>query len=189
MPQFGAFLVLRICYESRERRLQDDITAEFRKSLNSLIGQPCWSVIAGRGTGSVISLHFGNKIPLQQPIKNSYLSEEQQKYEGELILFIECVWRIDSEAEVICGCWEDNAKDGSMLIGLQNIIGQKVESINLSSPAWDLAINFSNSMVLRIFCDQTNLMEAVDNYSFSSLEVTYTVSTRSKLQQEHREFI
>lgn len=84
--------------------MQGKITAEFRKSLNSLIGQPCWSVIAGRGTGSVISLHFGNKLPLQQPIKNSYLSEEQRKYEGELILFIQCVWRIDSEVEVIGGC-------------------------------------------------------------------------------------
>ena len=59
--------------------MQDNITAEFRNSLNSLIGQPCWSVIAGKVTGSVISLHFGNKNPLQQPIKNPHLSEEQQK--------------------------------------------------------------------------------------------------------------
>ena len=35
--------------------MQGDITAEFSKSLNSLIGQPCWGVVAGKGTGSVIS--------------------------------------------------------------------------------------------------------------------------------------
>lgn len=169
--------------------MQGDITAEFRKNLNSLVGQPCWGFVAGKGTGSVISLHFGNKLPLQQPIKNLHLSHDLQKYEGEIILFVQCVWRIDSEVEVICGCWEDNEKDGPMLSGLQNIVGQKVESIELSLPAWDLAVHFSNLITLRIFCDQTDLIEPVYNYDFFSPEVTYIVSTRGRLRRELREFL
>lgn len=167
--------------------MQGDITVEFSKSLNSLIGQPCWGVVAGKGTGSVISLHFGNKIPLPQLIKNPHLSDDLQKYEGEMILFVKCVWRIDSEVEVICGCWEDNTKDGPMLKGLQNIVDQKVESIELSLPAWDLAIHFSNLMVLRIFCDQTDLSDTVDNYNLFLPEIIYTVSPKGKLEQEIRE--
>lgn len=167
--------------------MQGDITAEFKRSVNSLISQPCWGVVAGKGTGSVISLNFGNKLPLQQPIKNIHLSEDQQKYEGEIGLFIECVWRIDSEVKVICGCWEDNTKDGPMLKGLQNIVGQKVGSIQLCLPAWDLAIHFSNLMVLQIFCDHTDLSDTVDNYSLFLPEIIYTVSPKGKLREEIRE--
>lgn len=166
--------------------MQGDITTEFRKSLNNFVGQPCWGIVAGKGTGSVISLHFGNKIPSPLPINNPHLSNDLQKYEGEMILFIQCVWRIDSEVEVICGCWEDNTKDGSMLKGLQNIVEQKVESIELSLPAWDLAIHFSNLITLKIFCDQTDLSNTADNYNLFLPKIIYTVSPKGKLEQEIR---
>src|SRR5262245_39061817 len=71
--------------------------------LPELVGKACWSVKAGKNTGSVLSMEFGRKIKLKRPLKNRSLTAEARLYRGEMKLFIECAWRLDGETGVVCG--------------------------------------------------------------------------------------
>ena len=73
-----------------------------------------------------------------------------------------------------------------MLSGLQQIVDQKVKRVVLSLPALDLAIEFANSMVLRVFCDRTDPTEDSGNYVLFLPEWTYAVRLKSKLERESR---
>jgi hypothetical protein len=162
--------------------------SEFQNNLKHLIGKECWSVIGGAGTGTHISLDFGDKIPIKKPLTNPHLTEEERNFNGEFSFYITCAWRIESELEVISGCWEDNAKDGPMLNGLQKIINQKVIAVELSLPALDLKLTFENNFSLQIFCDQTSLEEGYDNYTFFlRTREWFNVGTRSVLEKGYPE--
>jgi hypothetical protein len=158
----------------------------FKKSLDELANKKCWGVVAGKGTGSKISLHFGNKVPLSVPSRNKNLSKNLQDYDGEFILFIECVWRIESDTEILLGCWEDIYRDPLQTDDLRGLVGETVESIDVFPPAWDLSIHFTNSKTLRVFCDQTSIEEDADNYSLFMPELIFSVGSRGKLSTEER---
>ena len=51
-----------------------------------------------------------------------------------------------------------------MLNGLKLLIGQRISRINLSKPGFDLDIEFSKGLTLKVFCDQTNENDQNDNY-------------------------
>ena len=160
--------------------------SEFEDQLNQLVGQKCWGYVAGPGTGSVLSIDIGNKIPGKKPTKGSRQNADQQKYYAEFSLFIECVWRIDSNDEVVCGAWNDNSKGGEMQKGLKRLVGCVINSISLFKPALDLEVSFSNQLVLRVFCDQVNTVDMNDNYTLFVPDSYYTVGTLSQLRRQAR---
>lgn len=73
-----------------------------------------------------------------------------------------------------------------MLDGLQRLVDQTIDDVTLTKPAFDLVLNFSNGLVLRIFCDATNTTEMADNYSLFLPEAIYIVGNRSALKREAR---
>lgn len=162
--------------------------SEFQNNLKCLIGKECWSIVGGAGTGTHISLAFGDKVPMKKPLTNPHLTEEERNFDGEFSFYITCVWRIDSESEVISGCWEDNSEDGPMLRGLQKLVNQRVVAADSSLPALDLKITFENNLSLRVFCDQTSPEEGNDNYTFFlPTEEWFNVGTRSILERGYPE--
>jgi hypothetical protein len=171
---------------NKQGSINNEIGSLFKRALDESMNKKCWEIVGGKGTGTIISLHFGKKIPLSIPVKNKHLSEDLQHYDGEIILFINCIWRIESDTEVLLGCWEDDYNDPLLGDDLRSLIGQSIESINIFSPAWDLAIHFSNSKTLRIFCDQTSIEEETDNYSLFMPELIFIVGPKGKLRTEER---
>ena len=159
----------------------DLLSEEFKQQMYALASQACWSVAAGEGTGSVIGLDFGKKIPRVVPLTNLHLTEDQRYYKAEMSLFIECAWRLDSRNEVICGSSDSDANDGPMVRGLALVVDQKVVSIELSELSWDVTIKFTGDLFLKVFCDQTNVEEEVSNYSLHLEDRIYTVGPRGKL--------
>jgi hypothetical protein len=57
-------------------------------------GSKCWSIIGGAGTGSVISLRFGDKVRMKQALRNPHLSMEERIFDGERSLIVYCDWRL-----------------------------------------------------------------------------------------------
>ncbi len=155
---------------------------EFRANLNLLVSKECWSFIAGPGTGSFVTLDFGPKVPRRTPLKNKTLTQEQREYRGEISLFVECSWRIDSGTEVVCSSQDDNEPGGEMLQGLKLLTGEKVEEVNVFPPALDLVLKLTGGFSLRLFCDQTN----EDNYSLFSQNSVFVVGGCGKLRREAR---
>lgn len=162
------------------------LMGEFETSLNQIIGLECWGVVAGSGTGSIVDIQLGGRVRLHKRLRNSKLTDEQREFEPEFSIFIECVWRLDSESTIICGAWDDNREGGEMIVGLRQIVGSVISSVQLSIPAFDVLVGFSNGLTLKVFCDRINLTDADDNYSLFTPSMCYTVGTRSALRREQR---
>lgn len=155
-----------------------EVKENFRKEFQNLVGKKCWGIVEGKGTGSVITFCFGEKILREKPVGNENLSEEVQNFDSEFSVFVECVWRVDSEHEVIFGAWTEHE---IVRREINKILNQTIDKIDLSEPAFDVKIIFSNGLQLKIFCDQTNKEDRNDNYSFFTPEVIYTVEYKSIL--------
>jgi len=159
---------------------------QFIGAVKALVEKTCWGVTAGEGTGSVIGVDFGKKINRKRPLSNIHLSEEQRNFQGEYDLFVECSWRIDSQESVVCGSKDANESYGTMVSGLNRIVGQRIVAVNANLPAYDLELRFDNDLILKIFCDETNESEDCDNYTFGTPEQNYIVGCRSQLSIEER---
>ena len=140
---------------------------DFRAAVSRLEGKRCWSVLAGSGTGSHFILDLGEKVPRDYRIENPTLTVVQRTFRGELSLFVECAWRLDSKSSVICGWGDSNGPNGDLVRGLQLSCGRRVTRVSLRHPAQDLEGCFGD-LVLRVFCDQTSPLSHGSNYSIDS---------------------
>lgn len=156
------------------------------RAVEELVGLPMWAVVAGSGTGSVINLLFGEAIRRSEPINNPTLPASVRDCDASHSLFIECVWRLDGEAEIITGAWDDNQSDGPMLSGLTSLVGDRVKSVWLGHPGFDLDVLFESGKTLRIFCDQINIEDGNSNYSLFLPFVVHTVGCRGQLRESER---
>ncbi len=159
---------------------------EFLQEVRVLIGKPCWAFYAGPSTGSIVSFDFGEKIPRRVPLLNPKLSEDERYHFGEVSLFIECAWRLDSSDTVICGSTDSNDNEGPMQRGLELIVGRTVKSVKVEPPACDLTIGLDGNFTLKVFCDQTNVEEGYDNYSLHVKDRIYIVGPRGRIRYELR---
>lgn len=159
----------------------DGLEKLFINAIGKLNGKICWSIIGG-SERSDISIKFGKKIPRKKPIPNIHLTDDEKLYEGEYSFLIECTWRLESNDKVLHS-WMDASPQNKLLQKrLKRLINSKVKKVEVSLPFYDLSIYFSNSLCLKIFCDQTT--DEYDNYSFYTPGKVYTVGCCSKLKFE-----
>jgi hypothetical protein len=156
---------------------------ELRADVCELLGQKCWAVVAGTGTGALDVL-IGKKIPNRMPLRNPRLSADLRDYDSEMGLFIECSWRLDSNTEVLCAWTDDNQDGGPVLTGLNKIIGQTVSAVNLKPPGLDLEVQFDNSLTLRVFCDRRNIEQDTGNYVLFLRKWIYAVRVLGEVERE-----
>lgn len=165
----------------------DVVSLELARGLALLEHLPCWSVLAGAGTGSVVHLEFGAKIPRRERLpERPQITPEQARYEGECDLFIQCAWRLELRSSVICGSTDDDRNDGAMVTGLLGLEGKTVLAVSVENPVPDLSISFSEGFRLKVFCDQTNLDTNDDNYSVRVGDTIYAVGARGHIVMEKR---
>ncbi len=157
----------------------------FREVLNKLVGQLCWSVQAGN-IGSLASLQFGNKLPLDKPLPfpNPALTEDEHRYRGEFVLYIEdCPWRLDGTERVLATWLDSNAPDGPMVTYMKSRLGAIVTEVDITYPGLDLFLRFNDNIMLRIFPDQVDPSEG-DNYSLQYNHQTFVIAANSTLYIE-----
>lgn len=156
-----------------------------QEHLTQLVGMPTWGIVAGAGTGSMVSLQFGDKRLRAKPLKNPCLDALTRNYEAEWSLFIkDAAWRLDSPEEVLCSSKSNNQAGAEMLKGLHQLTGAEVSEVQLFKPGGDLLLAFSNGLKLTLFCDCTNNEEG-DNYSVFTPAFTFTVEPKGKWAVEH----
>ena len=161
--------------------------SQFKEALTLLNDKECWSVVAGAGTGSTIHFEFGTKVPRRVPLRSRpHLTAEQVHYEGELDLFIQCAWRLESAQSVLCGSTDDDRNDGPMVQGLAALKGRTVRGIEVADPIPDFELHFDGDLRLKVFCDQTNVETNDDNFSLRVGETIYAVAARGRLAIEKR---
>ena len=146
----------------------------FEEEVSKLPGKECWGVVGGVGSGSIISLSIGDKYPKAVASKNRHLSEIVRNNDSEFSLLIECPWRIESSAEVLCGSHHSNEKGGRYLSSFKQITGIRIESIECNAPAFDLKVLFSNGITLIANCCSIGVDEN-ECYSFGTPKGWFSV--------------
>lgn len=162
--------------------MDSDLVAEYEAVLKNLVGSPCWSVQIS-GVGSLVSLHFGNKLKRDQPMEHPdfKISDEERVYRGEYILYVEdCPWRIET-TEAVIATWMDESTPGSPIdTSMRRFVDRTVDQIELMRPGLDLMLRFDIGQTLRIFPDQIDA-DVGDNYSLALSDRTYVVAAHSTL--------
>lgn len=153
------------------------MNTEVIECLVRLEGQPCWSVIAGRGTGSIVAIDFGPKVKRPRPVSNPYLTPEQREFVGAFSLLISCAWRLDGSKGVVCSWMDENVDGGRMLGGLHQLPGGYVTIVAVAQPAYDLTLTVNQGLTLRLFCDQTE--PGSNNYVFFMPDRTLSIGAQS----------
>ena len=154
------------------------------KYLNNLIGQKCWSVIAGSGTGSMVSLAFGEKFRSIHKSRNNALTKEQQEYDGEFKIFIQQArWNLSVNDKVICTDQDTNETNGIMLSSLKQIVDKQVNSIQLISHTGSFKVIFANNFSLNVYCEDF-VDDFDDNYSLFDKNNILTVGNMCQILVE-----
>lgn len=158
----------------------------FQDHLNQLVGMVTWGVVVGAGTGSMVSLQFGEKYLRTKPVKNPTLDPLIREYEGKWSLFIrEAAWRLDSDEKILCSSRSNNQAGAEMLQGLHQIMDALVSDVKLFRPGGDLILTFSNGLKLTVFCDCMNEDEG-DNYWVFVPSFIFTIKPKGELAVEDR---
>jgi hypothetical protein len=156
------------------------------KLLSSLVHETCWSITCCGAAGSTLMVDMGREVPRDRPIANPTLSDRQRVFEGEYRLFIECSWRLELNSLVLSGSGDDISPNGSMANSIKEIQGRSVSGVEVQPPAWDLRVSFVDGLVLKVFCDQTDIEEDDLNYSVSAGSTTVLVGPRGHIAIERR---
>lgn len=159
---------------------------ELRFAVEDLANKRCWGIAVGGLAPYVVSLCMGKKIKRQIQIKNPILPLDQQMYDGEIALLVDCSWRLDSTNGVICSWIEANREPVSIASKLEILRDKSIESADLSLPGMDICINFSGALALRVFCDRMSSGEDSDNYILYTPEWNYVVGVGSQVTREPR---
>lgn len=160
-----------------------DLREAFLRDLSAMVGEECWGVVGGDGTGSVIALSIGAQKRREKPVNNPHLSELLRQYESAYSMLLWCPWRIDSDSKVVSGSHMSNANDGPMVTGTRSICGQRITAVNCSYPAFDLRLDFGNRHALVIHCSAFG-NEDEECYTFGTPLGHYRVSLDGELSFE-----
>lgn len=144
--------------------------------LKELKGLECWACIAGKGSGSMVNMYFGDKKKRSLPIDNPHLTEDERNYEGEYGLFIQFApWRILHNSQLFL-CW--NLPEEVISEKIKAISGCAIRDCKICPITQDLELYFSNQYILSIFCDQIGTNDPYGNYTLYG--PTGSISVNSK---------
>jgi hypothetical protein len=164
--------------------MKKNIPEELGRLIPALNGLECWYVSCGGAAGTTFQLALGGKIRRSIPLTNPAHTEEYRQFEGEASLLVWCAWRLDGLDRPLTS-WDDT--DESVKAGLERLLGTRVDSIEVVPPAWDMEINFSNSLCLRVFCDHVPGEPSFDgNWDLSIQNVTAGIGPGAKYTIEDR---
>lgn len=135
--------------------------AEFSQGL---IGKSCWSTIAGVGTGSMVTLAFGEKVRRRKSVRNPMLTQEEREFEGEFVIFIkDSEWRLSNGDMAICTSDDSNEANGLMLSGLQGLVGRTVVAMRTINDRGGLKLDFNEGWNIQL--SGVDRLAELDNYS------------------------
>ncbi len=156
--------------------------------VNQLVGEVCWGVTAGPGTGSMVNFSIGEKIERERASANPHLGPDEAKYTGEYSLFVQnCAWRLlKKRGGIICTSKSENSRGGELVRGVNRMRGRRIVGTNLDSASLDLRISLEDSLTLCLFCDCMDDEEDGENYSIFTPDRVYIVGPRSQLIIEER---
>jgi hypothetical protein len=116
--------------------------------VQTLVNQICWHVSAGGATVPSFQLVMGTRIPRRAPLENLAQPQEFRLNQGSHSLLVWCSWRLQKPDRVLA-----TSDDVDSIGALDGLVGAGVVAVRCSPPAWDLELQFTNGLLLVVFCD------------------------------------
>ena len=159
---------------------------ELRKVLSLFKGQTCWNVCSCI-MGHSLQLHFGKAMEEidHYPKRNP----PTRRFRGQYQLTFLCSWRLDDENHnpfLSCDWWSEHHKIKTTAISL---IGETIESIEITPPVWEMTVFFSSGKQLRAFCDcvpDSKDMDGWMNWWCETEEDSYHVGPGKRIEKYRR---
>lgn len=159
---------------------------EVEEFLSKVRGTSCWSIVGGAGSGSIVSLRFGEKVRLERPLKNSRLSLEERIFDGERSLIVYCDWRLETRGAILSTSQSITEHGEIDLSAFDRIKNQLVAEIGFSSDLPDLRLRFGNDIVFSVFCDLPVGESEDSNYVMFNPSTSIAVTSTGHLVVEKR---
>jgi hypothetical protein len=151
------------------------------EAVSALTGDPVLWVISDPQSGA--ELELGAKTPRQRRIANPHLTDEQQAFEGQHSLFIECAWRVSlptASFETV----RPVSKGAESLELLDHLVGLTIVAADIDDPGRVLSLMFSNRVVLRV--DPTaRPSRLIGGYTIRLEHVYWSVTEHGEIEQEY----
>jgi hypothetical protein len=150
----------------------------------TLIGKKCWHVSCGGAAVNTFQLALGAKIRRAESISLRGRADEFDQFEGEANLLVWCTWRLDTDASPLSS--SDDVQE-NVVAALQRLVGHKVANVQVDLPGWDLRIDFSGGLRLRVFCDHVPGDPSFDgNWDLFLPDRIFSVGVGSQCESETR---
>lgn len=170
------------------------VDEQTRAWLDSAVGLPVWSAIAGSGQNYSLSLEIGERARRPLRLSNPSLSFVKRTFEGSHSLVIDCPWRLIEGDRLVWSAFaafDPRSGFGGELAALQN---RAVEAIEVLAPMADLVLRLSGDLVLTAFALETRAKPPRSNWTYSCPAGTIlvgascrvTATPRTLLEREAR---
>lgn len=124
-----------------------------RDALSELVNLPCWGIIAGKGSGSVVSLYFGEILPRKCPLKNPTLSDKIRNNESQYSVMLWSAWQLYNRDHLLCEWTDSNLEDDFYKIF--KLEGKKMIKFEVNDERI-IKLNFSESYMLKVSASSIN---------------------------------
>lgn len=115
-----------------------------RQYVAELSGHCCVDVL--NSVGSHLLIDFGRSGEAQE-------GNGESAGEPWRTLLIASPWRIQTPEQVLCDWNADNSVGGALQTCAHQLVGRRLESIQLMPPGWDLVLAFEGGLSLLVFSD------------------------------------
>lgn len=119
----------------------------FRDALDGLVGLVWWSV--RNGFGSMCSVDAGPMRRRREPIRNTWLTTEEQEFEGDAQLQLFCAWFLEAPIPVT---WKTTDAARSRSGPLSQLVGRAVTSWEWEVGAPQLRLQLGANLALSVDC-------------------------------------
>lgn len=156
--------------------------AELDKLIGSLVGQPCWSAVAGDADDYALVLDLGEQQRRSLRLANPNLTFLQRTYEGSHSLLVECPWRVDAPFGVAVSCFDARRTDGRAKDALDQLAKRNVVAVEAEWPGYDLVVRFEDGWSLRAFAIETDDKSGRKNWHCWTPDGLVVVGPRSRVE-------
>jgi hypothetical protein len=144
---------------------------------------PCSQITGTAGVGSMVTLHFGPLYP--ETTSLSSFGTTTHAYATFRLAMGFAAWRCACRDGGLCSSSTPSGAGSPMEMGLARLVGKRLVAVHLDRSTYDLRVEFAGGSVLSVFCDQVDVAEGHDNYSFRFESGWWIIGPGCQLRVEH----
>jgi len=142
-----------------------------------------WLIAAGKPTGSILNLGFGEREKRRVLLKNPARTPMERNFAPTISLTMFCAWRVRHGKRFIATWRDPNLRGGPMLSGLEHLRDRRVIKATIAPTIADLTLRLEGGYALEVFADIRDGEESDMNYVFRCGATTFRCTPDGSLER------